>query len=636
MRAHLTGEKPVRPTLPAMSAQLLSAARQGPRPPAASQAHPAFPAAARAPHAPPLVDRVLRAGGEPLPRETRALLGPRLGHDFGAVRVHADAQAGESARAVNALAYTVGRHVVFAPGQYAPGTHAGRRLLAHELAHVVQQGGREPSPGTRVPMAPAGTPQERAAERAAGRVDAGGGAAAEPGMETPAHPLLQRQPAKVGPVNPHSGLAYDDDFKRLTVILGPDDTLRSIAKKVLPIFNQATPATPEGGGTPLPVTQLTVDELAKGLLVFNSQFLGVPNMTDWKVGLRLPLAVEVNKVTGERTLHTGTVATWAASFDPTLAPLLDQKPAAAATPTADELRRSVEAFLASTTTPLARGLALSTRALLNALEAQPFIDEAFRQLGPDGFEVALEFMTHIVIHQVEAIGAQVPGQQILQALRNALATPPAGLSEEKQKRLAQAHKALDMKGRFTLEQGEAFKQMYIREIAGCNCMTAVYKGLKSLYGEEAQESIFDQVVADAKKVMKATKVDTNHMDRIMETVRSRGKAGPMHTFTFGHASQSWTPDPEATLLGMTHPTIPGFYFFGFSVHGAYHSVILAVDKSDPNAPKIYWMDQFTKGFTKDVTGKLQAEMKNWKPSYGFAVSKVWQMLPASDTIIDLK
>jgi Domain of unknown function (DUF4157) len=64
---------------------------------------------------------------------------PRFGHDFSKVRVHTDAEAAESAQAVNALAYTVGRDVVFGAGQYAPQTSEGRRLLAHELTHVVQQ-----------------------------------------------------------------------------------------------------------------------------------------------------------------------------------------------------------------------------------------------------------------------------------------------------------------------------------------------------------------------------------------------------------------------------------------------------------------------------------------------------------------
>lgn len=89
---------------------------------------------------PPIVSEVLRSPGQPLDGETRAFFEPRFGHDFSQVRVHADRSAAEAAAAVNALAYTVGRDVAFGAGQYAPQTTAGRKLLAHELTHVVQQG----------------------------------------------------------------------------------------------------------------------------------------------------------------------------------------------------------------------------------------------------------------------------------------------------------------------------------------------------------------------------------------------------------------------------------------------------------------------------------------------------------------
>ncbi|MFH0344338.1 MAG: DUF4157 domain-containing protein [Chromatiales bacterium] len=88
---------------------------------------------------PPVVYEVLKSSGQPLDPSTLAFMEPRFGHDFSFVRVHTDAKAAESARAVNALAYTVGRNVVFGAGQYAPGTTVGKRLLAHELTHVVQQ-----------------------------------------------------------------------------------------------------------------------------------------------------------------------------------------------------------------------------------------------------------------------------------------------------------------------------------------------------------------------------------------------------------------------------------------------------------------------------------------------------------------
>ncbi|MEN6428240.1 MAG: DUF4157 domain-containing protein [Phycisphaerales bacterium] len=88
---------------------------------------------------PPIIHKVLCSSGEPLDAETRAFMEPRFGYDFSHVRLHADRCAAESARAVNAVAYTLGKDVVMGGGHYASGSPEGRRLLAHELTHVVQQ-----------------------------------------------------------------------------------------------------------------------------------------------------------------------------------------------------------------------------------------------------------------------------------------------------------------------------------------------------------------------------------------------------------------------------------------------------------------------------------------------------------------
>jgi hypothetical protein len=89
--------------------------------------------------APPIVHEVLNSPGQRLDPATQTYFERRFGHDFGNVRIHADAKAAESARAVNASAYTVGLDVSFAAGQYRVNTSEGRRLLAHELTHVIQQ-----------------------------------------------------------------------------------------------------------------------------------------------------------------------------------------------------------------------------------------------------------------------------------------------------------------------------------------------------------------------------------------------------------------------------------------------------------------------------------------------------------------
>jgi Domain of unknown function (DUF4157) len=92
--------------------------------------------------APPIVHEVLRSSGQPLDPTTRGFMESRFDHDFSQVQVHTDARAVESADALRAQAYTVGQHIAFGVAQYRPHTAEGRRLLAHELVHVVQQEGR--------------------------------------------------------------------------------------------------------------------------------------------------------------------------------------------------------------------------------------------------------------------------------------------------------------------------------------------------------------------------------------------------------------------------------------------------------------------------------------------------------------
>jgi hypothetical protein len=86
-----------------------------------------------------LVNQTLQGPGQAIDPGTRAFMEPRLGHDFSGVRVHTGTQASASAAALHANAYTVGRDIVFAVDKYAPASREGRRLLAHELSHVVQQ-----------------------------------------------------------------------------------------------------------------------------------------------------------------------------------------------------------------------------------------------------------------------------------------------------------------------------------------------------------------------------------------------------------------------------------------------------------------------------------------------------------------
>ena len=116
--------------------------------------------------APPIVHQVLKSSGEPLDAAARSFMEPRFGRDFRDVRVHRDALAAKSADAIDARAYTIGKDVVFGSNEYGGGASA-QKLLSHELAHVVQQGGG----GAAVPS----EAHERGANAAAQAVASGRG-----------------------------------------------------------------------------------------------------------------------------------------------------------------------------------------------------------------------------------------------------------------------------------------------------------------------------------------------------------------------------------------------------------------------------------------------------------------------------
>lgn len=147
--------------------------------------------------APPIVYDVLRSPGQPLNRQTRAVFEPRFGRDFSQVRVHSDARASESARAVNARAYTVGNNLVFGAREYMPRTIEGRRLIAHELAHAVQQSSTNYVPGAPLQVSRTDSTAEREAEHTESHIAA---APSAPGSSL-GRPEVQRSPLPGDPTH---------------------------------------------------------------------------------------------------------------------------------------------------------------------------------------------------------------------------------------------------------------------------------------------------------------------------------------------------------------------------------------------------------------------------------------------------
>jgi Domain of unknown function (DUF4157) len=143
------------------------------------------------------VKNVLRSGGgSPLDSPTRSYMEERMGQDFSDVRVHTGGAASESARSVNAQAYTVGNDIVFQSDKYAPESDPGKRMLAHELTHVVQQRSG-PVDGTPAPgginISHPSDRFEQAAERSADQVMASPVAAPAVAAAPPAAPAVQRE-----------------------------------------------------------------------------------------------------------------------------------------------------------------------------------------------------------------------------------------------------------------------------------------------------------------------------------------------------------------------------------------------------------------------------------------------------------
>ncbi len=165
---------------------------------------------------PSIVHEALRSPGQSLDPTLRAFMESRFGRDFSGVRVHSDARAAESAQAVNASAYTVGQDIVFGAGQYRLGMVAGKRLLAHELTHVVQQ----TSPAVKVNAASASLEERTSRAR---RDSTGRDAAGLP-------PNAERQTATVSPAPTTLQRTVNKDFPEAPLKPTPEAPLTPTSK----------------------------------------------------------------------------------------------------------------------------------------------------------------------------------------------------------------------------------------------------------------------------------------------------------------------------------------------------------------------------------------------------------------------
>jgi hypothetical protein len=418
-----------------------------------------------------------------------------FGVDPASVRVHTDEQADRAAHALNARAFTVGRDIYFDRGEYAPSTSEGRRLLAHELAHVAQQAQR---PGaTNVVMRQVKTP-----------------GAEEVRMEIG---MLRLRLAELMERETREG--------------------RSIAERAA----------------------------VEHRLAWFEQMAAAPDLTRQKIVF---LRERIRQLRDE----------------------LRKAPPSSAR---EEIGVKIQEH--------ERELAAALEANVARLEKELLALQGVTDLSPDTARQLNAAETELLENEAE-----------LRTLRRI----------------------------FTPERAEKVAQTYKKEVRpdmSGHCMGAVYKGAEALYSPKASAAIKAQVIADSNKILKETRVDTNNVDRIMETLRQHSMAGEKVAVRYSARHKAWEPSVEQTVLRMVSPDYPGWYFFGLSVSGGYHSVILAVDNTE-GLPRIYWMDQYSKGFSNEVTGKLDRKMReDWlEPGYGFTDSTVWPLLPTDGAVIEVK
>jgi hypothetical protein len=222
-------------------------------------------------NAPSSTGEVSNSAGRPLDLDTRNFFEPRFEHDFSRVRVHADTEAANSARALDARAYTVGNDLVFGSGQYAPHSGPGRRLLAHELAHTVQQSLTGTTSGRCLQRQPAGAGPGPAEQELGKKIHEAAAQAAqkvhEKGLDklpehVPTSPQQRREPEAPKPPEPGTRVPPENlrpEPREKKKAIHPDNGSPEKSKEITP----AAPTT--SGAAPKPDPGSREKQLALGI-----------------------------------------------------------------------------------------------------------------------------------------------------------------------------------------------------------------------------------------------------------------------------------------------------------------------------------------------------------------------------------
>ncbi|MEM6717977.1 MAG: phage tail tip lysozyme [Bacteroidota bacterium] len=383
-----------------------------------------------------------QGSGNPMTTPVKTEMEAGFGRNFSNVRIHTGSNAIQMSKDMGAKAFTNGNNIYFNSNRYNPNSASGKRLLAHELTHVVQQKSnstviqKDGDPAAATPATTTATPTTTSSPNTAetqATVDA---------FRTLGGQLVMTSSmlsTKVGPPSQNQ-----DIF----LIIGPTTKISNIGSVLLPLWNTATPFTSAGSTTPNITTPLTADELAKGLFVFNRYQLAIPpaanppTMTNWKIGMRFPLPIRIDHGTTEGVLHPLIIRSMAGGFDTAWNDLLDELPQLIENTTPADLTQQTQDFI--TTNSRFLGLALMARATQNAVANEQLILEVFRQSGTNAFNVALDFMWNAVNRDISLLQGQESGARILGAISAILNAPHTALDATLQSKLDRAQHMLGL------------------------------------------------------------------------------------------------------------------------------------------------------------------------------------------------
>ena len=517
--------------------------------------------------------------GAPLPQDQKVRFSRPLGDSLDNVRIDTTGEGARVANALGARAVTIGKRISFASTEYAPDTAKGSMLLAHELAHTVQQ--------------------------------------KRSGTQT-----IQRKPSqgsKHGHPGTEGGLLHDSARARMNIFIKKGDTLNAIAAKLLPIWLASEASLTSSQKAAIPNEVRSVEGLAKALLVHHQSYLTPPEMTAWQDGLRLPLPALRDPADDRLVVNLPLAGSWLQGWNSAWAPALKKSAGGTVNASGEGSAALTSAFLS------------------NPKSALVLAQEKLGSVDTESARTAIGIMNALVDHQVGILSAAPEGKQIFTLISAAIDVHKSSLDP---KDVARAEKMLSSARVVDKETARATVDAYLAANTS-NCMAACYIGLEALLGGDKRKAIEEAVAQKdaANPSVDLNQVIT--MMEMMEAAGSAGAPFVMEQNHSTLEWDNHPDSVIETILNQNQST-RGYYFFGVSVVTGYHTVTMVLSNRNPEAPILLILDQNGNFNDTNFYGRLSEFFESYAqrareadPNYKTLISKLWPIYPNPATLLKL-